>query len=93
MRGRGQTGRCHIERELGADDRSDARSEGGAMKPWSAVDAIAIEQRQRGIAEIGRPVDERLGKRRALEKTEGGRGMEFDVHRRLPINGRAASGG
>jgi hypothetical protein len=60
------------------------------VKARRAVDAVAIEQRQRGIAEIGRPVDERLGERRALEKAEGGRGMEFDVHRRLPINGRAA---
>ena len=38
------------------------------MEPRRAVDAVAIEQRERGIAERRRALDERLGQRRAVEK-------------------------
>jgi hypothetical protein len=55
-------------------------TERGFVKARGAVDAVAIEQRQRGIAEVGRAIDERLGERRALEKAEGGRGVKLDVH-------------
>jgi len=40
------------------------------MEAWSAVDAVAIEQGERGVAEIGRAVDEGFRKRRALKKAE-----------------------
>ena len=51
------------------------------MKAGGAVHAVAIEQRQRRIAEIGGAIDEGLGQRRALQKAEGGRGVELDVGR------------
>ena len=57
--------------------------ERGLVKARRAVDAVAIEQRQRGVAEIGRAIDERFGQRRALEKAEGGGGVELDVHGRI----------
>jgi hypothetical protein len=51
------------------------------MKAWRSIDAIGIEQRERRIAERRRPLDERFGERRALEKAERRRGVKFDVHR------------
>jgi hypothetical protein len=36
------------------------------MKPWSAVHAIRIEQRQRGIPERRGALDQRFGQRGAL---------------------------
>ena len=51
------------------------------MKPRRTVDAVAIEQRKRRVTERRRPLDERLGKRRALQETERRGHMEFDVHR------------
>ena len=50
------------------------------MKPRRAVDAVAIEQRERRIAERGRAIDERFGQRGAVEKGEGGRSVKLDVH-------------
>jgi hypothetical protein len=40
------------------------------MKARRAVHAVAIEQRERGVAEHRRAIDERFGKRRALKKAE-----------------------
>jgi hypothetical protein len=34
------------------------------------VDAVAVDQRQRGIPEIDSTIDERFRKRRALQKAE-----------------------
>ena len=69
-------------RQLRANDRADADGERSLVKARRAVHAVAIEQRERGIAERRRAIDERFGKRRALEKAEGGGGVEFDVMRR-----------
>src|SRR5437762_2878369 len=52
------------------------------MKTWCTINAIAIEQRERRIAEFGGAIDERFWERGALEKAEGGGGVEFDVRRR-----------
>jgi hypothetical protein len=49
------------------------------MEAWSAVHAVAIEQCEGGITEVGRPIDERFRERCALEKTEGGSDVELDV--------------
>src|SRR5262245_30772884 len=51
------------------------------MKPWGAVHAVAIEQRDRGILELRSAINEEFGKRGALEKTKRGRGVELDVGR------------
>ena len=63
------------------------------MEARRAVDAVAIEQRQRRVAEIGRAIDERLRERRALEKAEGGRGVKLDVKTkrfRFNVNGQGS---
>ena len=52
----------------------------GAIELRRAVEAVAIEQRQRRIAQLGRALDERRGQRRAVEKRKGRRGMKLDVH-------------
>ncbi len=51
------------------------------MESGNAVDAIAIQQRERGVARFNRAVDQNFGKRCALQKAERGRGVEFDVRR------------
>ena len=70
-------GRSH--RQLRADDRLEARLLRGEMEARRAVDAVAIEQRDRGIVERRGALDERFGQRRAVEKGKRGRGVEFDV--------------
>ena len=57
----------------------DAGGRRGLVKPRRAVHAVAIEQRERRIAEIGGAIDERFRQRRALQKAEGGGGVELDV--------------
>src|SRR4029453_893452 len=59
------------ERQLRADDRLQAGFLRGEMKARSAVDAVAIEQRERGIVERRGAIDERLGQRRTAEQGEG----------------------
>jgi hypothetical protein len=50
------------------------------MKARRAVDAVTIEQRQRGVAERRRAVGERFGQRRAVEEGKRGRSVQLDVH-------------
>ncbi len=50
------------------------------MKARDAVDAVAIEQRQRRIAERRGTLDEGFRQRRAVEKGKRGRRVQFDVH-------------
>jgi hypothetical protein len=40
------------------------------VKAWQSVHAVAIEQREGGILELRRPIDERFRQRGALQKTE-----------------------
>jgi len=47
-----------IQRQFRADDRFDSSGERCLVKPWRAVNAIAIEERQRGITEIGGAIDQ-----------------------------------
>ena len=66
-------------RQLRAHNRPHAHRLRCPVKARGAVDAIPVEQRQRRIAEGGGPIHQRLGKRGALQKAEGGGGVEFDV--------------
>jgi hypothetical protein len=50
------------------------------MKARQAVDAIAVEERDGGVAELGGALDERFGQRGALQKAEGRGRVELDVH-------------
>ena len=69
-----------IDRQFRADDGSQTRLLRGLMESRRAVHAIGVEQRERGIAERGRALDERFGQRRSLQEAEGRRGVELDVH-------------
>ena len=60
------------------------------MKPWDAVDAVAIEQRDRRVPELRRARDERFRQRRPVEKGERGGGVEFDVNT-MSVSQSAAS--
>src|SRR5687767_1522520 len=50
------------------------------MESRRAVDAIGIDERQRGISERRRALDERFGQRGSLEEAECRSGVELDVH-------------
>ena len=69
------------DRQLGADNRPQPRALRGLVKPWRAVHAVGIEQRQRRISKRSGALDERFWQRRALQKAERRRGVEFDVHK------------
>jgi hypothetical protein len=56
------------DRQFGADDGAEAGGFRGLMKTRGTVDAVAIEQRQRRIAQCHRALDERLGQRGAAEE-------------------------
>jgi hypothetical protein len=68
------------EGQFGADDGTNAGTECGAMKARGAVDTITIEQRDGRVPVAGSLIDQRLWKRGCFEKTEGGGGVELDVH-------------
>src|SRR4029079_7618496 len=61
------------------DDRLDAGGPRRLVKAGRAVDAVAIEEGQGRIAEIAAAIDEGFGQRRALQKAEGGCGVQLDV--------------
>ena len=82
--------RARPDRELAADDGLDPGGLRGEVEPGRPVEAIAIEQRQRRIPERHGPRDERFGRRRAFQERERGRGVEFCVHRRLPVTASAS---
>ena len=66
------------DRELGADDGLDPGSGRGLVEPRRAVKAIAIDQRQRAVAQGRRPIDQRFRRRGATEEREGRYGVELD---------------
>ena len=57
-----------FDRQLGADERTQAGGEGGFVEARGAGDAVAVEQRHRRIAEHGRAIDQRLGHRRRAQE-------------------------
>jgi hypothetical protein len=61
------------------------------MKTRRAVDAVAIEQRERRVAELRRARHERFGKRRTLQKAERRGCVQLDVHRRKEASARESS--
>ena len=72
------------DRQLRPNDRTQTGGAGSFVESGRAVHAVAIEQRERGIIERNRAVDECFRKRGALEKTESGRRMQLDIHRMSP---------
>src|SRR5207247_4090070 len=66
---------CH----LGPDQRPDAGAARGREEARRAVDAAAVRERERVVAERGRLIDQVLGQRGAGEEAEGAPAAEFDV--------------
>jgi hypothetical protein len=62
---------CQRHCQLRANDRSNAYRTCGFVKARHAVDAVAIEQRNRVVTEFGRTIDDRLRQRCALQEAEG----------------------
>ena len=60
-----------LNRELGADDGFEAGGSGGAIELRRPVHAVAVEERERGIPQLGRALDERRRLGRAVEKRKG----------------------
>ena len=69
-----------VDRQLGPDDRPESSLLRGFMESRRAVDAVGIDERQRGISQRRGAFDERFGQRRSLEEAECRRGVELDVH-------------
>src|SRR5262245_14749369 len=67
-----------FDRELRADDRLDPGSSSSLVEPRCAVEAIAIDQCQRVIAQGRRPIDQRLRRRGSPKEREGRCGVELD---------------
>src|SRR5258707_298685 len=59
-----------LDRQFRADDRPEPGATRGFMKARRTVHAVAIEERERGVAEQRRAIDERFGQRCALKKAE-----------------------
>ena len=59
---------ARANRQLRADDRFYSGGLRGAIELRRAIDAVTIEQRQRGIAKLRGAVDERSGQRGAIQK-------------------------
>ena len=57
-------------RQLRSNDRLQSGTSRSQMKSRDAVHPVAIEQRDRGVPELHRARDERLGQRRPVEKGE-----------------------
>ena len=70
----------HRNRQLGADDRLQARGGGGLVEARHAAETVAIDQRDGGVAQRGGAVDEGFRRGGALEKGEGRSHVELNVH-------------
>src|SRR5213594_3223465 len=66
---------CH----LGPDQRPDAGAARGREEARRAVDAAAVRERERVVAECRRPIDQVLGQRGAGEEAEGAPAAQLDV--------------
>ena len=67
------------ERDFRADERPDPVLVRTGVKPRRAIDAVAIEERERGQPELAGGLGELLGQRGAAQEAEGAGRMEFDV--------------
>jgi len=68
--------------EHGADQGTQAGGAGGFMEPGGAVHAIAVEQRQRGIAEGSGAIHQGFWQGGGAQERESRCGVQFDVHDR-----------
>ena len=67
------------ERHFGTRDRTHAEVLGRVRELERAVDAVVVGQRERRIAELGRPHGELLRQRRSVEERVGRVRVQFDV--------------
>ena len=70
--------RAVVQRQLAADERADARVLRGPVEARRAVDAVAIDERQRRHLEPRGLAHERLRLLGAFEKRERGLRVQFD---------------
>ena len=73
----------NVARDLRSNMRFNSSFFGGHMESWSAVDAIAIEQRHRWHFQLRAACNQAFGQGRAFEKTKCGAGVKFDVQEQL----------
>ena len=69
-----------LHRDLGPDVGPDPELLGRLVEARGAVDAVAVDERQRPHAVVGADLGHLLGQRGALEEAEGGAGVQLDVH-------------
>ena len=68
-----------FERDLGAGDRANAEVLRGVRELERAVDPVVVGQRERLVAELGRPGRQLLGQGCPVEERVGAVGMKLDV--------------
>jgi hypothetical protein len=68
-----------VNRQLGADDRAQARLLRRLVETGRAIHAVGIDLGERRVAERRGTLDERFRQRCALQKAEGRRGVKFYV--------------
>ena len=66
--------------QLRTHERRDPEPYRRPVEAGRAIEAVAIQERQRRLPEAGRPLGERFGQGRPLEKAEGAPGMQLHVH-------------
>lgn len=60
-----------LHRQRGPEDRPKADLSGRPIEPRRSIDAVAIDQRERFVAERVRLFDERFGQRCTFQEAEG----------------------
>ncbi len=71
-----------LEHHLRADERAQPGLLRRLVEPRRAVDAVAVDERDRREAALGGALDQVLGQRGAVEEREGGGGAQLDVGNR-----------
>ena len=68
-----------LDRDLGADERPHAGAPRGREEARRAVDAVAVGERERVVAERGGALDQVLRQRGAAQEAEGAAAAQLDV--------------
>ena len=85
-------GPASLEAQLGPDDRPHAARSRRLEEARRAREAVAVDERERVVSQLGRPLHQVLGQRRPAQERKGRSGVKLDEHdfRLLFANAAAA---
>ncbi len=78
-----------VHGQLGPDDPPEVRVVRRLREDDGAAEVVVVGERERGVAELDRALDEHLGVRGAIEEGEGGVAVELDVRHGVSRRGDA----